>query len=283
MTNEIFSSLNNEQAVALKQIDGAVLVTAGAGSGKTRLLTHRIVHLIENLNVSPFNILAITFTNKAANEMKERITKLSQYGKDVWISTFHSMCVRILREDISTLDARLNRNFSIYTDTETDKVIKTLLAEESIVDNNVKKKILFHLSNMKNNNISFHKYKEQLSYDPSGPLIARVMAGYQKTLLENNALDFDDLLLKTYELFTLHPEVKDKYAKRFKYVLVDEFQYTNVLQYDLVKLLTSVHGNVFVVGDEDQCIYTWRGANFENISNFKKDFRRKRVFNWSWR
>ena len=278
MTNEIFSALNNEQAIALKQIEGPVMVTAGAGSGKTRLLTHRIVHLIENMNVSPFNILAITFTNKAANEMKERINKLSKFGSDVWISTFHSMCVRILREDISTLDARLNRNFSIYADAESDKVVKTLLAEEGISDNSIKKKIFFHLSNMKNNNISFQRYKEQLAYDPNGPLISRVMAGYQKTLLENNALDFDDLLVKTYELFTLYPDIKNKYANRFKYILVDEFQDTNVLQYDLVKLLASVHGNVFVVGDEDQCIYTWRGANFQNIANFKKDFENVKVF-----
>ena len=278
MKNEILSTLNEEQLVALKHINGPVLVTAGAGSGKTRLLTHRIVYLMEHFAIAPQNILAITFTNKAANEMKERIAKLSKAGKDVWISTFHSMCVRILRQDIASLDSRFNSNFSIYSDTESTKVVKTLLAEENISDDKLTKNILFHLSNMKNNNVQFEKYKQEISYDRNAQLICKVMAAYQQKLVENNALDFDDLLMKTYELFVKCPQIKDFYATRFKYILVDEFQDTNVLQYDLVKLLASVHGNVFVVGDEDQCIYTWRGANFKNIANFKNDFAGTKVY-----
>lgn len=278
MKNEIINSLNAEQAVALQAIHGAVLVTAGAGSGKTRLLTHRIVHLMENLNVDPYNILAITFTNKAANEMKERVINLCPQGEKVWISTFHSMCVRILRQHINTLDPRFNQNFSIYADTESEKVVKTLLASENVSDDKIKKNVLFHLSKMKNGNIPFIKYKQDIAYDRDAALISKIMAGYQNTLTENNALDFDDLLVKTYELFTTHPEVLERYSSRFRFILVDEFQDTNTIQYDLVKLLASTHGNVFVVGDEDQCIYTWRGANFQNISNFKKDFSAVQVF-----
>lgn len=218
MENEILNSLNEEQLVALKQINGPVLVTAGAGSGKTRLLTHRIVYLIENFGISPYNILAITFTNKASNEMKERIAKLCPQGDDVWISTFHSMCVRILRQHISALDGRFNRNFSIYTDTESTKVVKTILAELGFADEKLVKKVLFHLSNMKNNNIPFDLYKQELAYERDAQLIGRVMASYENNLMENNALDFDDLLMKTYALFAKCPEIKNHYANRFQYI-----------------------------------------------------------------
>ena len=176
MKNEIINSLNAEQAVALQAIHGAVLVTAGAGSGKTRLLTHRIVHLMENLNVDPYNILAITFTNKAASEMKERVIKLCPQGEKVWISTFHSMCVRILRQHINTLDPRFNQNFSIYADTESEKVVKTLLASENVSDDKIKKNVLFHLSKMKNGNIPFIKYKQDIAYDRDSALISKIMA-----------------------------------------------------------------------------------------------------------
>lgn len=278
MTNEVLNTLNEEQLIALKQIDGPIMVTAGAGSGKTRLLTHRIVYLIENFNIIPEKILAITFTNKAANEMRERIVKMCEKGERVWISTFHSMCVRILREHIHKLDARFNRNFSIYDASESEKMIKTILADNNITDDKMKKNILFHLSNMKNNNISLTAYKEKIDYDKDVNLIIKVISLYQNKLVENNALDFDDLLVKTYQLFETCPEVKDLYANRFQYILVDEFQDTNLIQYDLVKMLSSVHKNIFVVGDEDQCIYTWRGANFKNISNFKKDFENTKIF-----
>lgn len=278
MTNQTLNTLNSEQLVALKAIDGPVLVTAGAGSGKTRLLTHRIAYLLENLGVLPDEILAITFTNKAAAEMKSRVANLCQNGKNVWISTFHSMCMQILRVHIGALDARFNRNFSIYADAESTKVVKTLLAEENIADDKLQKKILFHLSNMKNNNIPLSAYKEELAYERDASLIARIMVAYQTTLTNNNALDFDDLLMKTYELFCLRPDILNTYARRFRYILVDEFQDTNILQYDIIKKLASVHGNVFVVGDEDQCIYTWRGANFKNIANFCKDFPATQIF-----
>ncbi|MDD4251431.1 MAG: UvrD-helicase domain-containing protein [Candidatus ainarchaeum sp.] len=278
MTEEDLKLLNEEQFIALKQTEGAVLVTAGAGSGKTRLLTHRIVFLMENLGVSPENLLAITFTNKASNEMKTRITQMTDSGDRVWISTFHSMCVKILRAYINKLDARFNGNFSIYSDSDSEKVIKGLLAEQGISDDKIKKSIMFHLSAMKNNNIPLQKYKQELAYDKDADLIFKIMSGYQNNLIENNALDFDDLLVKTYELLVQCPDIKESYSRRFKYILVDEFQDTNLIQYDLIKLLSSVHKNVFVVGDEDQCIYTWRGANFRNISNFKEDFENVKVF-----
>lgn len=279
MTNEDLKVLNEEQLVALKQTEGAVLVTAGAGSGKTRLLTHRIVYLMENIGVKPEEILAITFTNKATNEMKERITKMSQLGSRVWISTFHSMCVRILRQFINRVDVRLNQNFSIYADAESDKVLKNISVKNGITDEKIIKAIKVHISNIKNNNYSLTLYHTNLKqYSQNADLFIKVIREYQEELLENNALDFDDLLVKTYELFVKNPDILEMYANRFKYILVDEFQDTNLIQYQLVKLLASKHKNIFVVGDEDQCIYTWRGANFKNIFDFKKDFENVSVF-----
>ena len=277
-TLDKFNSLNSEQKNALVATDGAVLVTAGAGSGKTRLLTHRIAYLIEKLYVRPENILAITFTNKAANEMKERVSKITPEGGAVWISTFHSMCVRILRANIDRLDSSYDKNFSIYSDTDSEKVLKVLVADRNISDSKIIKNVLFHLSKMKNDNISLHDYKKELETYPEGDKIYGLMQGYEKELVKNNALDFDDLLTKTFALFKTCPDVLDYYSNRFKYILVDEFQDTNKIQYELVKALASVHKNVFVVGDEDQCIYTWRGANFRNISNFTKDFENVKVF-----
>ena len=277
-TVDKFNSLNSEQKQALVATNGAVLVTAGAGSGKTRLLTHRIAYLIEKMFVPAINILAITFTNKAANEMKERVTKITPDGKNVWISTFHSMCVRILRSHIHRLDPSYNQNFSIYADSDSEKVLKVLIAEKNLADSKIIKNVLYHLSNMKNNNISLYDYKKELDVFPGGQIIYDLMRGYEQSLASNNALDFDDLLTKTYELFKTCPDVLNFYAERFKYILVDEFQDTNKIQYELVKLLASVHKNIFVVGDEDQCIYTWRGANFRNISNFTKDFENVQVF-----
>ena len=279
MTNEDLKILNEEQLVALKATEGAVLVTAGAGSGKTRLLTHRIVFLMENLSVLPEEILAITFTNKAANEMKERICKMTQLGTRVWISTFHSMCVRMLRQHIEKLDSRLNKNFSIYADAESDKVLKNVCIKNGVTEDKIIKMIRSHISNMKNNNYSYENYYLMLKdQTANAELIIRIIREYQEELLENNALDFDDLLVKTYQLLHKNTDVLRYYTERFKYVLVDEFQDTNLIQYQLIKLLTLKHKNVFVVGDEDQCIYTWRGANFKNIFDFKKDFENVSVF-----
>lgn len=262
--------LNKQQYDALIETEGAVLVTAGAGSGKTKLLTYRIAHLIENLGVSPYEILAITFTNKAAREMKERVVALCQGGQDVWISTFHSMCVRILRENIHYLDG-YSGNFSIYSDTDTEKLIKKI-CDENKYDDSIKKDAIYYIDKIKNQDMDIDDFANENKYLDCVDEIVKIYHQYQKSLKESNALDFDDLLLKTLELFATFPEVKQKYANRFRYVLVDEFQDTNAVQMKLVKHLTSVHKNVFVVGDEDQCIYTWRGANFENIYGFENYF-----------
>ncbi len=276
MENFDLLSLNDEQLAALKQTEGAVLVSAGAGSGKTKLLTHRVAYLIERKGVSPYNILAITFTNKAAGEMKERILNMGVGGEGVWISTFHSMCAKILRRDIQFLG--YSKDFTIYSENDSEKVIKNILSERSISDEKIKKNLSFHLSNWKNGVLGLSQYLSLHQGEDDIAKIGLLMGEYEKELAKNNALDFDDLLRKTYQLFTNYPEILAYYAQRFKYVLVDEFQDTNSVQYDLVKMLASVHGNLFVVGDEDQCIYSWRGANFQNIFNIKKDFPDAQIF-----
>lgn len=271
MNNYDITLLNEEQLAPLKQIDGAVLVTAGAGSGKTRLLTHRIAYLIDSYGVSPFNILAITFTNKAANEMKERVAKMVAGAENVWISTFHSMCAKILRRDIEYLSP-FTRDFSIYSDSDSDKVAKEVLSARGIEDDKIKKQLIFHLSNWKNGNQTLEDYISTHESEFDIRKIGLYMTDYQNFLKKNNALDFDDLISKTIELFDKFPDVLSYYANRFKYILVDEFQDTNLKQYELVKMLASVHKNLFVVGDEDQCIYSWRGANLENLFKLKNDF-----------
>ena len=273
---EILESLNEEQREALLNVDGANLVTAGAGTGKTRLLTHRIAYLIEEKKVDPYNILAITFTNKAANEMKTRVESLVAGGNRVWISTFHSMCVRILRKDIEQLGGNYNSNFTIYSDSDTDKLIKTILKEYGIEDE--VKNYTFHISNCKNKNMTLAQYYNEYAGLRNIDEIMKVFREYERRLAESNALDFDDLLSKTMELFTKCPDVLDFYSRRFEYILVDEFQDTNKIQYDLVKLLSSRYKNVFVVGDEDQSIYSWRGADFTNIFNISKDFPGTKIF-----
>lgn len=272
-------SLNEEQKSALNAIDGAILVTAGAGSGKTRLLTHRVAFLIDQKRVSPYNILAITFTNKAAGEMKERISQMVDGADQVWISTFHSMCAKILRREISALTP-FDKNFTIYSDTESEKAVKDIFEERSIFDekDKLKKSLFYHLSAWKNGVMSLQEYLDCHSDDEDMRKIGMLMSEYEDKLARLNALDFDDLLRKTYDLFKNNPDILNRYATRFEYILVDEFQDTNTVQYELVKMLASVHGNVFAVGDEDQCIYSWRGANFKNIFSFKKDFPNVKVF-----
>ena len=274
MSNYDLATLNEEQMKPLLQTEGAVLVTAGAGSGKTRLLTHRIVYIMEK-GVSPYNILAITFTNKATNEMKERITSMTTGSGDIWISTFHSMCAKILRKDIDKMG--YNRDFSIYSESDSDKVKKDVLLELGQEDDKLKKSLSNHLSNWKNGIMSLSEYAEN-EEDDEFEIILKAMKRYEEVLKENNALDFDDLLIKTYILFKTHPEVLKYYANRFQYILVDEFQDTNIVQYELLKQLASIHKNIFAVGDEDQCIYSWRGANFKNIFNFKKDFNDVKIY-----
>lgn len=252
-------------------------MTAGAGSGKTRLLTHRICYLIQELGISPYNILAITFTNKATNEMKTRVEEMGARG--VWISTFHSMCVRILRENIDRFEG-FDRNFTIIDEGDKNKIIKDLLKKNG-VDEDDKEKVSRHLENIKNKGLDIDEYFEALAEfarDKDLKTFQKVCHEYEEYLHKSNSLDFDDLLNKTLSLFYNFKDVLNKYAERFQYILVDEFQDTNLVQYKLVKLLASVHGNLFVVGDEDQCIYSWRGANFHNIFNLKNDFKDVHIF-----
>ena len=276
MENFDINSLNAEQKEALFQTEGVVLVTAGAGSGKTRLLTHRICHLIEK-GVSPYNILAITFTNKATNEMKDRLASMGV--SRVWISTFHSMCVRILRENIDRLSG-YDKNFTIIAEADRDKILKDLLKKYQCEDDE-KDRVAGHLDNIKNKGLDIGEYFSALREFGGKTQLRtyeKICYDYEDFLHKNNSLDFDDLLNKTLFLFHNYKDVLSIYANRFAYILVDEFQDTNLVQYKLIKLLASVHKNLFVVGDEDQCIYSWRGANFQNIFNLKDDFDDVKVF-----
>jgi len=263
-------TLNEHQRIIAEDTEGAILVTAGAGSGKTRLLTHRICHLIENKGVSPYNILAITFTNKATNEMKERIAKMVSNSKGITIKTLHSFCSWILRQDIDKLDG-FDRHFSVYDSSDQDKLLKKVI-KELAVDEKVGKVCSYHISKAKNDGLSPIEYLNDNRYQPGIEEIVKVYAEYQRQLKINNALDFDDLLSQTLELFKVSPSTLEYYQDKFRYIHVDEFQDTNLVQYKIVKLISAKHKNVFVVGDEDQCIYCWRGANIENIKNFTKDY-----------
>lgn len=267
--------LNKQQQLAVDAVDGPILVIAGAGSGKTRVLTARICHLIE-IGVNPYNILAITFTNKAANEMKERIERQLGYS-DVWTSTFHSMCARILRMDCERIG--YSKDFTIYTDLESERVVKRLLQDYPQADPKNKGDYLWHISRAKTLALSPDDYYDTIKDSDSDAYnVAEVYRRYEAELKKCNCLDFDDLLLKTVLLFSTCPDVLEKYQNRFHYINVDEFQDTNKLQYDIVKMLSKKHGNLFVVGDEDQSIYSWRGAEIRNILDFPKDFKGAKVF-----
>ena len=267
--------LNEEQLKPVTDTQGAVLVLAGAGSGKTRVLTYRIAYLIEKCGVSPYNILAITFTNKAAGEMKERIHAVT--GQDgMWVMTFHSFCARVLRNDADKLGH--SRNFSIYGEAETDRIITRILKEGFPEDTDKKKTIRWHISAAKSIAMTPEQYSLRIKDPPECALITQVYEKYEEELAKNNAFDFDDLLLKTFLLFAMHKDVLEKYQDRFLYVHVDEFQDTNKIQFLLVKMLVRKYGNIFVVGDDDQSIYGWRGADVGNILNFKKDYPDCRIY-----
>lgn len=267
--------LNQQQQNAVNAVDGAILVIAGAGSGKTRVLTARICHLVE-VGVSPYNILAITFTNKAAAEMKERIDAMLGYS-NVWTSTFHSMCARILRMDCDRIG--YTKDFTIYTELESERVVKRILQDYPQADPKNKGDYLWHISRAKTLALSPEEYLRAIDgQDQDADNIYEVYTRYEAELKKSNCLDFDDLLLKTLQLFNECPDILQKYQDRFKYINVDEFQDTNKLQYDIVKLLSKKSGNLFVVGDEDQSIYSWRGAEIRNILDFPKDFRNAQVF-----
>ena len=268
---ELVQNMNENQLKAILKTQGAVMVIAGAGSGKTRVLTNRIAYLIAEKNVLESSILAITFTNKAAKEMKERIYSLvGETSKYIWINTFHSMCVRILRQHIDLLG--YNKNFTILDTSEQKTIIKNIvkelnLSEDSYQPNNILKII----SNSKNSMISVNEMKAQARFGFMKN-VAEIYEYYQKYLKKNSVLDFDDLMLKTIVLFEKHPEVLAIYQNKFEYIHVDEYQDTNVIQYKLIKMLSEIHKNICIVGDDDQSIYSWRGACSDNIINFEKDY-----------
>ncbi|MBR4067880.1 MAG: DNA helicase PcrA [Clostridia bacterium] len=263
--------LNPQQRLAAETLEGPVLILAGAGSGKTRALTYRIANLIDH-GVQPWHILAITFTNKAAKEMRERVSALvGESGEDVWVSTFHSMCARILRRDIEKLG--YTRSFTIYDDDDQSAVIKEILKKLNIDDKLLPvKEIKSRISGAKDKLLSPDEWFAQSEKDFRAQMFHDVYNAYEQKLRTSNALDFDDLLVRTLELFADHPPVLESYRQRFRYVHVDEYQDTNFAQYSLVKLLTSESRNLCVVGDDDQSIYGWRGADVHNILDFEKDF-----------
>ena len=265
------NDLNQMQRQIVTDTEGAKLVTAGAGSGKTRILTYRICYLINDKGVDQSNILAITFTNKATREMKERIENMVGGVCGVTIKTFHSFCASILRENIYKLDG-FDRFFSVYDDKAQKDLLKKVIKDLGI-DEYIAKHCDYHISNAKNQGMQPSEYLKNNRYEKDIDDIVRVYAEYQEQLKINNALDFDDLLLKTLELFENNRSVLEYYQERYKYIHVDEFQDTNLVQYKILKLLGAKYRNVFVVGDEDQCIYCWRGANIGNIKEFMDDFK----------
>ena len=268
----IYDSLNEEQKKGVFTTEGPVLLLAGAGSGKTRVLTHRAVYLIEELGVNPYHILAITFTNKAAGEMRERIDDMVGYGSEnIWVSTFHSTCVRILRRFIDHIG--FGTNFTIY-DTEDQKTIMKDICKRLEIDTKMykEKSLLAAISSAKDELIGPEAYALRAQGDFRKMKEAAVYREYQQVLRKNNALDFDDLIVKTVELFQSDMEVLDYYQERFRYIMVDEYQDTNTAQFQLIKLLAGKYKNLCVVGDDDQSIYKFRGANIYNILNFEKEF-----------
>ncbi|WP_019243699.1 MULTISPECIES: DNA helicase PcrA [Bacillus] len=270
-TEMLVKGLNPEQKKAVQTTDGPLLIMAGAGSGKTRVLTHRIAYLMVEKEVAPWNILAITFTNKAAREMKERIGRLlGPDAENIWISTFHSMCVRILRRDIDRIG--YSRTFSILDSTDQQSVIKQILKDLNLDSKKYDyRAIQGAISSAKNELINSEEY-EKTAADYYTKVVSDVFKEYEKRLRKNQALDFDDLIMKTILLFERVPEVLQYYQRKFQYIHVDEYQDTNRAQYMLVKLMAQRFQNLCVVGDSDQSIYRWRGADIANILSFEKDY-----------
>jgi DNA helicase-2/ATP-dependent DNA helicase PcrA len=277
MPSHLLDNMNPRQQEGIEAVDGPVLLLAGAGSGKTRVITHRIAYLIQERGVSPDSILAVTFTNKAAREMAERVEKILGHTTlaQPTLATFHSFCVRVLRRDIEALQINgkgLTRSFAIYDETDQQAVVKAALKRLHIDDKTMKPRVaLGRISWAKNHMIDPQEYF-LASTNPMEEKIAHIFKIYREELAKNNALDFDDLLLETVRLLKSSREVRERYNRRYKYVMIDEYQDTNRPQYELMKLLAGDHGNVCVVGDEDQSIYSWRGADIKNILDFEKDF-----------
>lgn len=269
---DIKNLLNESQYEAVVNTEGPVLVLAGAGSGKTRVVTYKIAYLVKKIGVNPFNILAITFTNKAANEMKERAEELLERSiNGMWIGTFHSICVRILRKHYSS-------NFTIYDTQDSLNLIKRIVKDRNLDSDQFKpKSIKNRISDFKNKGMGVKEFQEFAGSDFYLKIVGEVFFDYEAAMKEANALDFDDLLLKTVKLFEANPSVCEEYSKKFDYIFVDEYQDVNDIQYKFIKAISHVHNNLTVVGDENQSIYAFRGANLENILNFERDFKGAKV------
>ncbi|MCM3874061.1 MAG: UvrD-helicase domain-containing protein, partial [Pyrinomonadaceae bacterium] len=280
---DFLSSLNPEQRLAVEQTDGPLLILAGAGSGKTRVIAHRIAYLIVEKGVRPWNVLAVTFTNKAAEEMRGRVQRLLR-GQELssvpWVSTFHSLCVRILRQDIEKLGEGYSKTFTIYDQDDSLRLVKNCLKDLGYDDKKLAPRaVQGTISGAKNRGQDVDAFAAQAEYvDERRASIARVYKLYEERLNSNNALDFDDLLIKTVRLLRKDAEVREKYNDKFRYILVDEYQDTNSLQFALIGFLTEKQQNICVVGDEDQSIYKWRGADITNILNFEKHFPNTKIF-----
>ena len=273
----IYDTLNAEQREAVFHTEGPLLILAGAGSGKTRVLTHRIAYLIEEKGINPWNILAITFTNKAAGEMRERVDDIVGFGSEsIWVSTFHSTCVRILRRHIDRLG--YDNNFTIY-DSDDQKTLMKDVCKLLQIDTKTyrERTILSAISSAKDEMITPEEYELNAYGDFSKKKIAEAYKEYERQLRANNALDFDDLLVKTVQLFQTQPEILEYYQDRFRYIMVDEYQDTNTVQFKLISLLAAKYKNLCVVGDDDQSIYKFRGANIQNILSFEKEFEHTKV------
>lgn len=266
------NKLNEMQHRAVTTTDGAILILAGAGSGKTRVITNKIAYLIEEKNVNPYNILAITFTNKAAKEMLSRVEEMiGEDSRRVWISTFHAFCSKVLRIEAHHLD--YDNNFTIYDTTDKQTLIKNCMDALDYSKQSISPSLIAsEISKAKDSMIDAHEYENTYETDYIGSKIAKVYSLYQQELKKNNAMDFDDLIYNCIRLFKEHKDVLEKYQFKFKYIMVDEYQDTNYSQYLLIKMLSAMHKNICVVGDDDQSIYTWRGADIRNILEFEKDF-----------
>ena len=274
--NPLLSKLNKQQREAAMCTEGPLLILAGAGSGKTSTMTHRIAYMIEELHINPYQILAVTFTNKAAGEMRDRVEALVGEGLNMWILTFHSACLRILRKHAEVLG--YGTDFAVYDPTDQKTVVKNIIKELGLDTKKFKPAyFLGAISKCKEQKISPAEYQLENGDDYKEKCIYEVYFRYEKTLKKNNAMDFDDLLLNAVRLFEKDEAVLLEYQNRFRYIMVDEYQDTNMLQYQFVKMLAEAHDNICVVGDDDQCIYQWRGADIRNILEFEKDFKNAKV------
>ncbi len=273
---DYLDKLNPQQREAAVHKEGPLLILAGAGSGKTSTMTHRIAYLIKEEGVAPYNILAVTFTNKAAKEMRDRVEELIGEGLNMWILTFHSACLRILRKNAEF--AGYNKDFVVYDPTDQKVVIKNCIKEQNVDEKKYPPNyVLSIISDCKEKAISPSKYAQINGVDFKSKIILDLYTAYEAVLKKNNAMDFDDLILRTVQLFEKNEDILAYYQDKFKYIMVDEYQDTNFIQYRFIRLLAEAHNNICVVGDDDQCIYQWRGADIKNILDFEKDFKNTKV------